>query len=63
MGHSISGVYGMKYIDSYRDEVTFFIRLDSSVPSQHVGMTIVHEPSEIEDTPVIPEVSADINQQ
>ncbi|MDQ8735195.1 alpha/beta hydrolase [Paenibacillus sp. LHD-38] len=33
MGHSISGVYGMKYIDRYRDEVTGFIGLDSSTPN------------------------------
>lgn len=34
MGHSIFGIYSLEYINKYRDEVTRFIGLDSSVPAQ-----------------------------
>lgn len=65
MGHSISGIYGMKYISSYPEEVTAFIGLDSSTPNMLDGMQMVVDQSE-EDAdfiPQIPEVSEEINQE
>jgi pimeloyl-ACP methyl ester carboxylesterase len=34
MGHSIAGVYGIEYAARYRDEVTAFVGIDTSVPGQ-----------------------------
>lgn len=34
MGHSIAGIYGLDYAERYRDEVTAFVGIDSSVPGQ-----------------------------
>jgi pimeloyl-ACP methyl ester carboxylesterase len=34
MGHSISGIYGLQYINDYPDEVTAFVGIDTSVPTQ-----------------------------
>ncbi|MHA7963210.1 alpha/beta fold hydrolase [Paenibacillus sp. CAU 1782] len=34
MGHSITGLYAVSYVENYRDEVTAFIGIDSSVPNQ-----------------------------
>ncbi|MCG7410461.1 alpha/beta hydrolase [Paenibacillus sp. ACRRX] len=34
MGHSIAGIYGIDYVSKYRDEVTAFVGIDSSVPTQ-----------------------------
>ncbi|MGG7509992.1 alpha/beta fold hydrolase [Plantibacter sp. YIM 135249] len=34
MGHSIAGIYGLDYVNQYRDEVTAFVGIDSSVPTQ-----------------------------
>ncbi|MNJ49458.1 haloalkane dehalogenase [compost metagenome] len=34
MGHSITGLYGIEYVNKYRDEVTAFAGIDSSVPTQ-----------------------------
>lgn len=34
MGHSIAGIYGIEYATTYRDEVTAFVGIDSSVPGQ-----------------------------
>lgn len=34
MGHSIAGIYGIAYANTYRDEVTAFVGIDSSVPEQ-----------------------------
>ncbi len=34
MGHSIAGIYGLDYVNKYQDEVTAFIGIDSSVPTQ-----------------------------
>lgn len=36
MGHSIAGIYGLDYVNKYPDEVTAFIGIDSSVPTQGV---------------------------
>ncbi|WP_341348507.1 alpha/beta hydrolase [Paenibacillus sp. FSL H3-0469] len=33
MGHSISGIYSLYYVNKYSDEVSAFVGLDSSVPS------------------------------
>lgn len=33
-GHSIAGIYGLEYVDRYRDEVEAFVGIDSSVPTQ-----------------------------
>lgn len=33
MGHSISGLYGLDYVNQYPDEVSAFVGLDSSVPT------------------------------
>ncbi|WP_028546878.1 alpha/beta fold hydrolase [Paenibacillus taiwanensis] len=33
MGHSISGVYGLEYVNKYENEVIAFVGLDSSVPT------------------------------
>ncbi|MCE5172319.1 alpha/beta hydrolase [Paenibacillus profundus] len=33
MGHSISGVYGLEYVNKYENEVSTFVGLDSSVPT------------------------------
>ncbi|MFF2015808.1 alpha/beta fold hydrolase [Paenibacillus sp. NPDC058177] len=33
MGHSISGIYGLDYVNKYPNEVSAFVGLDSSVPS------------------------------
>lgn len=37
MGHSISGIYTLDYINRYPDEVTAFVGIDSSVPNQPGG--------------------------
>ncbi|WP_155592383.1 alpha/beta hydrolase [Lysinibacillus cavernae] len=34
MGHSIAGIYGLDYVNKYPDEVTAFVGIDSSVPTQ-----------------------------
>lgn len=34
MGHSIAGIYGLDYVNKYRNEVTGFVGIDSSVPTQ-----------------------------
>lgn len=34
MGHSISGIYALQYISDYPDEVTAFVGIDTSVPTQ-----------------------------
>lgn len=34
MGHSIAGLYGVEYVNKYRNEVTAFAGIDSSVPTQ-----------------------------
>ena len=34
MGHSISGIYGMNYVNTYPDEVKAFVGIDTSVPNQ-----------------------------
>lgn len=34
MGHSITGLYAVPYVNNYRDEVVAFIGIDSSVPNQ-----------------------------
>ena len=34
MGHSITGLYALDYTTKYRDEVTAFVGIDSSVPGQ-----------------------------
>lgn len=33
-GHSIAGIYGLHYANTYRDEVTAFVGVDTSVPGQ-----------------------------
>ncbi|MFP4975548.1 alpha/beta fold hydrolase [Paenibacillus sp. CN-4] len=34
MGHSIGGLYGLSYVNTYPDEVVAFVGIDSSVPNQ-----------------------------
>jgi pimeloyl-ACP methyl ester carboxylesterase len=34
MGHSISGIYALDYVNRYPDEVSAFVGIDSSVPTQ-----------------------------
>lgn len=34
MGHSITGIYGLEYTERFRDEVTAFVGIDTSVPGQ-----------------------------
>ncbi|MCM3337817.1 alpha/beta hydrolase [Paenibacillus sp. MER TA 81-3] len=34
MGHSIAGLYGIDYVNKYPNEVTAFVGIDSSVPTQ-----------------------------
>ncbi|MBT1596767.1 alpha/beta hydrolase [Curtobacterium flaccumfaciens] len=34
MGHSVAGIYALPYTERYRDEVTAFVGIDSSVPRQ-----------------------------
>jgi len=34
MGHSIAGIYGLNYVNTYPTEVTAFVGIDSSVPNQ-----------------------------
>jgi pimeloyl-ACP methyl ester carboxylesterase len=34
MGHSISGIYGLNYVNKYESEVSAFVGIDSSVPTQ-----------------------------
>lgn len=36
MGHSISGIYGLEYVNKYENEVSAFVGIDSSFPSQPV---------------------------
>jgi len=36
MGHSIAGIYGLEYVNRYEDEVSAFVGIDSSFPSQPV---------------------------
>jgi pimeloyl-ACP methyl ester carboxylesterase len=33
-GHSIAGIYGLEYVERFRDEVTAFVGIDTSVPNQ-----------------------------
>jgi pimeloyl-ACP methyl ester carboxylesterase len=33
-GHSIAGLYALEYVERYRDEVTAFVGIDTSVPDQ-----------------------------
>ncbi|MFB2598157.1 alpha/beta fold hydrolase [Herbiconiux sp. P17] len=33
-GHSIAGIYGLEYLSRFRDEVTAFVGMDTSVPGQ-----------------------------
>ncbi|REK76943.1 alpha/beta hydrolase [Paenibacillus paeoniae] len=40
MGHSIAGIYGLEYVNQYRDEVTAFVGIDTSVPAQGGGEEI-----------------------
>lgn len=63
MAHSMSGVYAMKYIDSYHDEVTGFIGLDTSTPGMYDGLTVNNEQPAPDDVPLIPEVSDEVNEQ
>ncbi|MQK95711.1 alpha/beta fold hydrolase, partial [Escherichia coli] len=37
MGHSISGIYGLEYVNQYRNEVSAFVGIDTSVPAQGGG--------------------------
>ncbi|WP_372339131.1 alpha/beta fold hydrolase [Cohnella sp. WQ 127256] len=34
MGHSIAGIYGLDYVNKYENEVSAFVGIDSSVPTQ-----------------------------
>ncbi|MFY0517381.1 alpha/beta fold hydrolase [Lysinibacillus sp. UGB7] len=34
MGHSITGIYGLDYVNKYPNEVSAFVGIDSSVPTQ-----------------------------
>lgn len=34
MGHSIAGIYGLNYVNKYPNEVSAFVGIDSSVPTQ-----------------------------
>ncbi|MCL6605001.1 MAG: alpha/beta hydrolase [Paenibacillus sp.] len=34
MGHSIAGIYGIDFVNTYPNEVTAFVGIDSSVPTQ-----------------------------
>ncbi|WP_232058248.1 alpha/beta fold hydrolase [Cohnella abietis] len=34
MGHSIAGIYGIDYVNKYENEVSAFVGIDSSVPTQ-----------------------------
>lgn len=34
MGHSIAGIYGLDYVNKYPNEVSAFVGIDSSVPTQ-----------------------------
>lgn len=34
MGHSIAGIYGLNYVDTYPKEVKAFVGIDTSVPNQ-----------------------------
>ncbi|MBU8697640.1 alpha/beta fold hydrolase [Bacillus pumilus] len=37
MGHSISGIYGLEYVNQYEKEVKAFVGIDNSVPKQDTG--------------------------
>ncbi|WP_339314775.1 alpha/beta hydrolase [Paenibacillus sp. FSL R10-2734] len=37
MGHSIAGIYGLDYVNKYKNEVSAFVGIDSSVPAQGAG--------------------------
>ncbi|MBE5084393.1 alpha/beta hydrolase [Lysinibacillus sphaericus] len=44
MGHSISGLYGLDYVNKYPNEVSGFVGLDSSVPTiseKKIGASII----------------------
>jgi 2-hydroxy-6-oxonona-2,4-dienedioate hydrolase len=43
MGHSIAGIYGLDYVNQYPDEVSAFVGIDTSVPTQP-GMDNVEIP-------------------
>lgn len=34
MGHSIAGIYGLEYVNQYENEVSAFVGIDSSLPTQ-----------------------------
>nr|WP_245850725.1 alpha/beta hydrolase [Paenibacillus herberti] len=34
MGHSIAGIYGLDYVSKYKNEVSAFVGIDTSVPTQ-----------------------------
>ncbi|MNZ96092.1 hypothetical protein D3C78_1152720 [compost metagenome] len=39
-GHSISGIYGLDYVNKYEHEVSVFVGIDSSNPMQYGGKVI-----------------------
>ncbi|MBD8521516.1 alpha/beta fold hydrolase [Lysinibacillus fusiformis] len=43
MGHSISGIYALDYVNKYENEVSAFVGIDSSVPRQY-GDKVVESP-------------------
>ncbi|QNK90451.1 alpha/beta hydrolase [Sporosarcina sp. resist] len=45
MGHSIAGIYGLDYVNKYPNEVSAFVGIDSSVPTQ--GGTDDEFPTEV----------------
>lgn len=43
MGHSIAGIYGLDYVNKYENEVSAFVGIDSSVPTQGATMKNFHQ--------------------
>ncbi len=69
VAHSLSGIYAMKYAQSYPKEVEALVGMDTSTPMMNGYMDIQHEEAPVDDSgqatdlPEIPDVPEEVNQQ
>ncbi|MCD1146558.1 alpha/beta hydrolase [Peptoniphilus sp. KCTC 25270] len=63
LGRSMAGIYALKYVEKYGNEVEAFVGLDTSTPWMNGGNPIPVEATRLEDIPMIPDVEEEINRQ
>lgn len=69
VAHSLSGLYALKYSQTYQDEVLGVIGMDTSTPMMNGFMEMQHEEAPIDDSgqatdlPEIPDVDEEVNLQ